>query len=284
MRREYRAVVVFVGLLLASWGGWLVLFGDPPPDGVSIVHVEGSVQHITPTGVTAAAAGQGLAPRDRLVAGPDGSAVLALGEDARLTLDASSAVELIAVDNAGVRVELDGGRVRATVRPGGRRLEVAADGRSVSADDADFTVARSEDGTLAVASARGSVRTNLPGVASIGAGQKLVAPRDRQALVRPASEALLLAVVWPTETRTRADAVTVEGATEPGARVIFDGADGPVAVHGDGVGHFSATVALREGQNVLRAHATNALGEVAEVTWQVVRDTQAPAIQIELRP
>ena len=284
MRREYRAVAVFVGLLLASWAGWVVLFGDPPPAGVSIVHVEGSVRHITPTGVSAAAAGQAVAPRDRLVAGPDGSAVLALGEDARLTLDASSAIEVIAVDDAGVRVELDGGRVRATVRPGGRRLEVAADGRGVTADDADFTVARADDGTLAVAAERGTVRTNLPGVESIGAGQKLVAPRDRQALVRPASEALLLAVAWPTETRTRADAVTVQGSTEPGARVIFDGADGPVAVHGDGTGRFSATVALREGQNVLRAHATNALGEVAEVTWQVVRDTQAPAIQVELRP
>lgn len=284
MRREYLAVLVFVAVLAAGAVGWHVLFDVPAPEGVHIVQVEGAVQHLSPTGSVPAAAGQAVAARDRLVAGPDGRAVLAFGADSRLTLDAASAIEVVAVDDAGVKVELDGGRVSATVRPGGGRLAVGADGRELSAEDADFTVARAEDGTLALAAERGVVATNLPGVPSIGAGQKLVAPRDRQALVAPASQALLLQVAWPTEGRTRAETVTVRGTTEPGARVIFDGAEGPVSVMGDADGSFHATVALREGQNTLKAHATNGLGQVAEVSWAVVRDTEAPAIQVELRP
>ncbi len=284
MRREYLALIVFGCVLALAGVGWQVLFSAPEPAGVTIAAVSGNVQQVTPTGSTPATVGASVAARDRLVAGPDGNAVLAFGDEARLTLDASSSIKVVSVDDAGVRVELDGGRVSATVRPGGRQLAIGADGREVTAEDADFTVARGEDGTLAVAADRGSVKTNLPGVSTIGAGQKVVAPRDRQALVSPTNDALLLSVVWPEQSRTRAAEVSINGTTEPGARVIFDGAGGPVTVLGDADGRFSATVALREGENTLRAHATNALGQVAELRWDVVRDTRPPSISVELRP
>jgi hypothetical protein len=284
MRREYLALLVMGAVLVAAWAGWRVLFGGDRVDTVAIVEVVGAVEHRSPDGNVPAAVGQAVQARDQLVAGPGGRAVLTFGADTRLTLDASSAIEVVSVDADGVRVELDEGRVSATVRPGSGRVAVGADGREVSAADADFTVARAADGTLAVVTERGEVTTNVPGVETLGVGRKLVAPRDRQALVSPASDALLLSVDWPSAARTRADSITVQGTTEPGARVILDGAEGPVVVQSDPDGRFVATVALREGANALRVHAVSALGQVADVSWALVRDTQAPPIRVELTP
>jgi len=284
MRRWIMLVVALVAVLSAAWAGWVALFEASPDAGVRIVQVRGQVDHIRPEGTGPAEVGQPVRPRDRLVAATDGTAVLDFGGDAQLTVQETTSIEVVSVDASGLRVELDGGRVTARVRAGGRGLAVGADGREVRATDADFTVVRAPDDTLAVEAERGEVSTNLPGAETIGAGNRVVAPRDRAALVAPAPDALLLEVAWPETTRTREAALDLSGTTEPGATVSIRTGTGLVTAGADPTGRWTASVPLTEGENQIQVSARGLLGQVAEVTWGVARDTTAPPIRLELRP
>ena len=267
MTRELRALLM-IGLVFAVGAvGYRVLFSAGLGDRFRIVTVAGDVRHVHADGETdAAQAGSTLAEGDRIVSGDGGSAVLGLGEDTRVSVDAKSSVKVLGVTDDGVRLELEGGRVKATVRPGGGRVGVVSDGREVTAEDADFTAVRDAEGTLAVSAERGQVAlSGVPGVTELKGGDDLLAPAGGGSPLRaPASDALLLQVAFPPAGRTREEEVAVEGTTQPGATVTVKGGARPVSVRAGREGRFTAKVPLAEGKNVLAVEATSLLGRSAE--------------------
>lgn len=274
-----------IAVLAVAWVGYGFLFGEDVATRLTLETVTGDVRRVDERGsAVGAQQGELLRPRERIVAAPGGRAVIALGPDSRLTVEEDSSIQVVSVDAAGVQLELEGGRVHATVRPGGRRLGIGADGRGVSAEDADFDVVRAEDGTLGVETERGSVDVvGVPGADRLDAGQRLVAPEGAAAVVVPASEELLLSVAWPEGERTRATTVEVRGRTEPRARVRATGALGAVEGRADNNGDFVLTVSLAEGENKVNVEAFSVLGGSVAVTSSLVRDTQAPSLGVQIR-
>ena len=261
-----------------------LLFGD---DGarLTVRTVSGDVRRVDGLGSsTQAVPGLALTAHDRIVAGASGSAELALGEDSRVRIDEKSSVQVLSADEKGVRLELEGGRVQATIRPGSGRLGISADGRSVSSEDADFTVVRGEDGTVGVVAERGGLDVEGMGDRSrLSAGERLVAAPDGGALVAPADEALLLAVDWPATERTRDEEIEVRGHTEPGATVQVGYEGAWVTVRAGKDGTFTARTRLREGENDVEVRATSVLGNALSASHVVVRDTTAPQLGLEIK-
>lgn len=285
MTQEVRAFLVLVAIGLLGLLGYLVLFGAGDAGTLVIHEVEGEVQRVDGAGSGhAAAVGDRLQPRERVIAGEGSRATLALGPDARVTVESGSSIRVLGADDAGVQVELEGGRVRASIRGGERRIGITADGRGASADDADFEAARGEDGTLAIAASRGRVDVSgIEGVADVEAGQRVVAPLGESPLRGPVSDDLLLQVSWPESRRLRERQVQVRGRTEPAATVRLGSGARTVVVRADRRGEFEAMVDLAEGENLVEVHATSLLGAEARVDARVTRDSTPPAIGVQVR-
>lgn len=279
MSSEVRALLVFLLILGLGWIGYPYAFSDDGRVHVVLAEVRGGVEVESGGARAAAHDGDPIAASDRLYAGPDGSAVLAIGADNTVTIERNTRLEITAVDGTGVRLSLADGRVHATVRPGGPRVAVAAGSSVVTAADADFEVARGEAG-VGVQTSRGSVQVDG---APLGSGQRAVIPVDGPALQMPAAEALLLDVAFPKARRTAASTVEVVGQTEPGARVRIVARAGTVEVRADGDGAFRAPVALAEGDNELTVEAVNVFGQSRRAPWHVVRDSTPPVIGVEIQ-
>lgn len=285
MPKELQALAVLLAVLAVGWLAYGAIFGDTGGSRLEVAFVEGAVRRVDALGVEAPAeAGQALLPRDRIVAGAGGRAVLALGPDSRVTVEESSSLRIVAVDDAGVRLELEGGRVQATIRPGSGPVGISSDGRTVTTTDADFTAVRGDDGTFGVASTRGDLALDgVEGATKVSVGERLVAAPGGAAVVGRASEELLLSVAWPSATRTRAETVAVTGRTEPGATVRVGREGAWTVVKADPRGDFTARVPLDEGTNDVRVEATSVLGGATAVNSTVVRDTTAPSVGVEIR-
>lgn len=283
--QELRAVLVLLAILAVGALGWRVLFTEGVGDRLVVHEVAGSVRRVDGLGKgESAEAGMSLSESDRLVAGEGGRAVLAIGLETRITVEERSAIRVLGVNEGGVRLELEEGRVRANVRRGSGRVGIVSDDREASTADGAFAAGVSEDGTFAVASERGVVElTGIEGVRSVAEGQRIVAPKGASPLSGPVSDALLLDVAWPTARRTREEEVEVTGTTEPGARVRLGGNGRWVTVVAGRDGRFVARVSLAEGENAVEVQATSLLGTLATVDAAITRDTTAPAIGIELR-
>lgn len=285
MPRELQAVLAVVAVLVVAWLGYGALFGEDAATHLTLDTVSGVVQRVDDQGrAVEAQAGEILRPRERVVAGEGGRAVITLGPDSRLTIEERSTVRVVSADARGVQLELEGGRVQATVRPGGRKVGIGAGGRNISAEDADFDIVRGEDGTIGVEAGRGSVELlGFAGVERLSAGDRLVAVDGGAPQVTPASEELLLSVAWPDGARTRASTVEVRGRTEPGARVLAKGAAGNVEGRADANGDFVLSVPLEEGENTVNVEAFSLMGRSVAVTSTFVRDTRAPSLGVEIR-
>ncbi len=286
MSRELRALVVVALIFAAGAVGYRFLFASEAVDRFRVVTVVGSVQHIVVGGTGAVARpGDAIKAGDRIVSGDGSMAVLGLGGDTRVTVDANSSVTVRGVTVEGVKLELEEGKVRATVRPGSGRVDILSAGREVGSDDADFTAVVDEAGTLAIRSERGAVAVSgNEGEVVLKAGEDLIAPGEGGSLlISPASEALLLHVAWPAVTRTREGEVEVGGTTQPGATVVVTGGARPITGKAGRDGRYRMKVPLAEGPNALRVSATSLLGRTAEVaSAEVVRDTTAPSIGVTL--
>ena len=285
MSRELRALVVVALIFAAGAVGYRFLFASEAVDRFRVVTVVGSVQHIVVGGTGAVARpGDAIKAGDRIVSGDGSMAVLGLGGDTRVTVDANSSVTVRGVTVEGVKLELEEGKVRATVRPGSGRVDILSAGREVGSDDADFTAVVDEAGTLAIRSERGIAAVRGTCVRLLKAGEDLIAPGEGGSLlISPASEALLLHVAWPAVTRTREGEVEVGGTTQPGATVVVTGGARPITGKAGRDGRYRMKVPLAEGPNALRVSATSLLGRTAEVaSAEVVRDTTAPSIGVTL--
>ncbi len=279
MSVELRALLAVAVIAVLGWVGYQLLFSDSGAVRVVLYDVHGSVS-VESGGVSSpAAVGGQIGAADRLVSGADGGAVLAFGDQSRVTLEPNTSVQVTSVDSTGVRLSLEDGRVKATVRAGGPSLGVAAGGRSISAKDADFTVAKSGDG-VGVETSRGRVAVDGTDVA---AGKRAVYPKDGSPLQMPASETLLLQVAWPSTTRTAAPKVEVTGTAEPGARLAASTAAGTAAAVAAKDGTFSFQIPLGEGDNTVNVVATNVFGQVSRAQWQVSRDSRPPSVGVTIQ-
>ena len=285
MRREALALVVLAVLLLFGWVGYQAMFGAGGQSPLLITSVEGDVRKVDGTGGTVAAVvGLRVGAQDRLSAASGGRATLSLGADTRLTLDENSSIRVTAVNDEEVKLELEGGKMQATVKKGGGKVGVASKGREVQAVDADFSAGVSVDGTLAVEASRGDLSvTGVPGATSLASGQRLVTAEGGSPLLSAVSDQLLLNVDWP-ETRQRAEVVVVTGVTEPGARVLVTQGSTEVEARANAKGEFTVRVALLEGENRVKVRAVSVLGNSADIEHALERDTTPPTVGLEIRP
>jgi len=201
---------------------------------------------------------------DRIITGPDGRAVLVLGPDTSIRLQQGSSLEVVAISRDEVHLELDEGRVEATVRPTTGALRVGHGGREVLGTDADFRLAVVGD-LVAVEAERGELALKgMPGQSRLGEGQRLRQPTaDAEPHVAPIPDGLLLEVAWPEPPRTRQKAATIVGQTEPGTTVILISGDHSVPVVAGPDGRFEGRIPLGAGQNIVRVEATDVFGEAA---------------------
>lgn len=258
------------------------LGGDSAPVGLVLAESEGSV-HITDAQghESEVAAGTVLAPQERVATGPSSRAVLTLGDEGRIRLGPNSTVQVRAQSDDAVTLELEGGALQATVRPGTSALRVGNRGREVLATDAVFEMGLGDEGTLVVEASEGGVATTgFEGVSAVQAGERATVGADGVAQIAPLSNNLLLAVQWPTETRTREQRTQVSGTTVPGARVKVSGGEQPVEVYADRVGKFQVEVALLHGPNALAVEAVDPLGKVAQVDgFRIEVDQRGPTFR-----
>lgn len=264
------AVALVVGLV---WG--TMRAGEPPR--LVLAESAGDVRVVHGgDAAVSVATGQVLGADDALRTGADGSAVLAFGPETRIRVGAVSTVRVEDISDDGVSLELEGGALRATVRPGGA-LRVGNRGRSVAASDAEIAVGVGADDLLYAEVIEGELTSSGFGGPTIVAGQRVVVRANGEADVGPIPESLLLAVAWPEVARTRADTARVSGTSEPGARVTVQGGASVVVTVAGPDGRFEAVVPLAEGDNPLRVGARGVLGAETDVAVvSITRDTQVP--------
>lgn len=283
MKREVLASIGLLGFASLAVLGYALLFEGFGSEGLDVVELQGGVAMDDGAGPRALLRGGSVRAGGEVIAGSDGHAVLAAGSGLRVTVAPDAAVRLTAITDREVRLELERGRVAATVRATGPRLAVEAGAARASALDADFIVVR-EGTAVGLESTRGRVEVGgIAGVEAVDAGERVVATGG--APVRAAAgEQLLLAVTPLPAARVRAGTANIAGRTAPGARVqvlrgdvlVVAGAAGP-----DGA--FQFDVALLEGDNRFVVEARDLLGAARVAEVQVARDTTAPTIGVEVR-
>lgn len=279
MNTELRALFAFLLIAALGWVGYSHVFSDASGVPVVLYEVQGRVEVESGGARSMAQLGGEIGPSDRIFAGDDGRAVLGLGGENRLTLEANTSVQITSVDTTGVRLSLENGRVRATVRSGGPGVAIQAGTRQITATDADFDITRGEDG-VGVSTSRGAI--DVDGV-PLGDGQRAILPPQGDPLQLPASDSLLLQMSWPGATRTASPSVLVTGQTEPLARVRVQTSSARADTQSDKLGNFEVAIALGEGANVVVVEATNMFGQTSEARWTVARDSTPPKIGVEIQ-
>jgi hypothetical protein len=213
----------------------------------------------------------------RLRTAEGGSALVASGES-EVQIKSSTSMLIKKLDETGMDIELENGRFSAHVRHGAPSVRVSNGGRSVYATDADFELAADPDGTFALDAARGTVALEgLPGIGSVGAGERLTHVPGSPAVKSSIPEQLLLEVAWPDDNVTRDAQMTVHGRTDPYARVKV-GRDGHwQEVRADAEGSFRTDIALEEGPNPLEVRARDAMGQEEHASTAIERRTKPPS-------
>ncbi len=273
------AVVVIgaavVGLLLA------VFTEEEGALALVLSEVTGEVTVIDPARVAGAAApGRHLEPRDRLRTGERSRAVLEMGSETRIRLGPASAIEVRAVDEEGVEVELEGGAVQATVRPDSGSVRLSSRGREALLTNAEVRMGVDPEGLLQLEALRGDVMLGgIRGASLLEEDGRLFVADGGHAELGEIPRELLLAVQWPDGARTGAEAVEVSGRTEPGATVRVTGVGGVHEVRADASGAFLAEVTLHEGDNPVRVEAIDLLGNRVEVQEVVERTSRGPTFR-----
>jgi FecR protein/Glucodextranase, domain B len=273
------AVLALVVLVAMGSALWRYVEDDGPSAVLRLTDVRGDVKvGRSAEGVVAAEEGLELRRDDRVSTGTDARAVLTLGPSTHIRLGPTSSLEVVEVDASAVSLELQDGRLHATVRPDSGAVRVGNRGRSVVATSGAFDVGVDGD-VMQVSATEGSLSLSGVDATRLDAGEQATVV-ERHADVGPASEELLLAVQWPTEARTRAESTLVEGTTRAGARVRLRWEAGEVEVHADQTGRFQASIPLDEGENPLTVDAEDALGNHAADNGELqVRDTTGPAFR-----
>ena len=272
------AVILVVGVLAYDQ-----IFATKTPGRLEIRSVEGQVMHRTSEGEQPALVGSRLSKSDRVITSEGGRVSLTMGDSTELELDSESSLAVVGSNRDGLKVELEGGRVQAVVRPGGTALTVMSGERAVLAQNASFSVAMTGDGTSAVESERGGLElSGFEGVDSLEEGQRVLAGPGGAVTVGPIPDALLLDVRWPNEV-TRESESQVVGKTEPGAVIWIEHNGKKIRTVADAEGHFSLPgIPLEQGENAIVLHGEGILGASQKTTGKLVRDSKAPTGAFEV--
>jgi len=275
------AVAILV-IVIAVAGYW-AFFNEEDRSYVTLQRVVGPVSLHSGDERLDATGGESLEPGDRIISGDGGQAVLSFGASSSIVLEEGSSLKLRGADAEGVEVELEGGRARATVRPGDGTLGVLNGDRRVEASDGTFEVGVDDGGGLVVQTEEGEVQLQGFGERTgLGPGERLSLAPGGDPWVTDAQRELLLDLDPGQTLIARANQV-LTGTTDPYARVLVQGGQRPVSERADAKGRFTLTVPLHEGENQLKVIATDALGQEREVAWVVAVDTRPPeAVHIEV--
>jgi len=309
-RRERRLFWALVAALLAATGAaYALILGPPPgerepvlmfadeptgaraaadpagaavpaaPFRLALSQVAGEVTLVRGGVAAPARPGDSLHDADAVVTGA-GARVEIAGGPYALALEEAGRLEVHAATPALARVRLASGLVSARV--GGGALEIAAaPGSSVRSEGGALSVACDGEALAAgVREGRAELRAEGGSVA-LSAGQQSVArqgrPPSRPSAI-PASMALH--VKWPRVWKTNHGRLVLQGATAPGAVLVIAGERVPLEPDG----RFTHVVALREGEQQLRAHARAVGGLEATAEGPVVvLDTRAPGARFDTR-
>jgi hypothetical protein len=284
MRDSVKTLLAILVVLAVGWIGYRVLFRPEPAGPLLVEAVQGGVIFIEAGGARVEARpGVALAPMDRIETSENGRADLSFGESNTIAIHPGSAVKVLGVSPEGVRVELDGGRVQATVRPGRGSLGIVNEGREVVAQDADFAVGIGQGGLLAVESQRGTVVVRgVPDINRLAEGQRMSVTPDGTARLAAIPESLLLQVAWPDQARTREAEVSVRGRTDPGAEVRVGTSGRWTTVIAATDGTFEAAVPLAEGVNPVEVVSVDPLGRSQREEASLTRDSRPPPSAIEV--
>lgn len=282
--RDFLPVLAVAALvILVGAGGYFALFDDVSEEAVTLQRVTGPVSVLSGGDTQQAEEGETLEPGDQLTAGAGGQAVLAFGEQSSIVLEAESTLKLRGRDDQGLQVELEGGRIRATVRPGDGRLAVNRGGQRVDATDARFEVGVDDEGVLQVRADEGELGlVGFGGREGLGPGERISLVPGGDPWVSDEDRALLLELDSVPDLIAQREQV-LTGRTDPHARIRVEGGVQPVSGRADAEGIWRLTVPLKEGDNALLVVASDPLGQEREQTWQVAVDTRPPeAVDIQV--
>lgn len=283
MRDVLTVIGVAVAVLLIGVLGYALLFGGDELQALSVQRVEGEVRTQRGGQASATQVGELLGPSDRLVAGEGGRAVLSFGESSALVVESQTSLRVLGEGSDGIEIELEGGRVHATVRAGDGRLGVHNGSRRVGLAEAEADIAVGPDGSTYLEVQEGDLElSGFEGVDELRAGQRLVAAPGADVLVEGVDKDLLLEVAWPLGESTNKDRVVVRGQSSPGSRVQVVGGAQDVVGQVDRQGDFELDVPLGEGHNELTVLVQDPLGRAQEASWEILRDTRPPTATIQV--
>jgi len=285
MRQHLTVLLAAAVVLVLGYGGYHVLFAEAEYQRLTVASVAGEVTRTDERGaVVPAGPGDSLHASAAIRVGAEGHALLVAGEGAQLMLEADTTVRVLAASRRGVQVELDEGRVQATVQPGSRVLGVRAGSRTARTEAGAFRVARDGDGYVRVAAEAGAVSVDGPdGAEALAVGQRLdVDPGGRAAISEAVLEEILLEVQWPEPTPGDTP-VPVDGQTTPHAKVAIRGPGGTTELRADASGHFEGTIHLPPGDHVVRIDAADDLSPARTEERTLTRPAPVPVATTEVR-
>jgi len=268
-------VVVAAGLVTL----WTYLGHEEADAALVLVEVSGDVVLTGPDIAVEAASGVRLVPLQRVATGENARAILALGDETRIRIGPTASVQVQEIEQDGVTLELEEGALHAVVRPNSGALRVASRGREILATDAEFDAGVRDDHLVFEVERGDAMVLGVERASLLQQGERLTVGADGGPTVGAIPDDLLLEVEWPEERRTRAEAATLTGTTEPGALVQVKGGAGQIEVVADASGVFQATVPLWEGDNTVRVEAIDVLGNQVAVEGEMVRDTRGPGFR-----
>ena len=117
MRRLIAGLVAAILVVAAALAVADYLRSADPVLSLTLEQLDGAVSITRDGRALDARAGLVLDTRDQLTTGELGEAVLGLGDETRIRVGPTSSMQVRSVDQEGVRLELEGGRIEATVRP-----------------------------------------------------------------------------------------------------------------------------------------------------------------------
>jgi hypothetical protein len=280
MRSSARMLILVVALIAAGVGAAWPWFTASDDAALRVQEAGGEVLRDRAGAATPAEAGAVLEAGDRVSTGVDGFAVLGRPDGASVRLGGGTSVQIAAVADDALEIELERGQVRARVRRAGETVVVGNQGRRVSATSGEVAMSVTADGVLGAQASDGAEVSGVVGVTSLASGERVVVAADGAAAAfRPSAEPLL-DVRWPGPTaETR---VSVVGTTEPGATVRFLRPAGPVEVRADNGGQFELALDLVEGEQEVEVLVTDLFGGTRRATAKIVRDTKGPAVKVQL--
>lgn len=284
MKDTLQLLLVAGGILLVGLLAYFQLFETGNETAFRIRSIAGEVTHRMGGTEAPAVVGATLGAKDRLETQDGGRVELTLGEHTELTLSGASSLVLLGASADGLRVELEGGRVQATIRPGGARLAVVAGDREVVADQASFSVGVGTEGTTAVQASEGSVTLiGFGELDSLEQGQQVLAVAGQAPQKARIPTSLLLEVEWPSETTRDAESRLV-GHTQAGAVIWTEVHGKRLKTVADAQGRFVLQgIHLEQGQNPIVVRGQGLLGGESVTKGSVVRDSKAPTGSFEVQ-